>query len=166
MSEQYATLKLWQASTVVNNTFSQKVRGFENSAQIKLDYCVPLNWVKKRTETTGVQNEQDVHPDTGPAGAFVDIQITIDRSQSAAPSDFLTNLITWYGTQNTDNIFKRGFLGLENSDNPELDALPVEFLGYKLVQFGVISPVDFPGRQKYKILLQLGGKAIDLPTRE
>lgn len=166
MSEEYATLKLWQAPTPALNFFGSKVRGFETGAQIKLDYCIPFNWQKKRTDVTGVQSEEDVHPDTGPAGAFVDIQIVVDRSTDIAPDNFLTSLIKWYGTQNTNNIFKRGFLGLENEDNPELDALPQTNLGYKLVSYGVIDPLDFKGRQVYKILLQLGGKANDLPIRQ
>ena len=167
MSQAFATFQLWQAASLASPSYAQQTNNLLkfsdiDDPEIKVDYCVPSSWIKKRTDVTGVQNEQDVHPDTGPAGAFVEIQFTVDRSSNTP--NILKTLIRWYGTQNTNSDFKRGFLGLTNSDNPELDLIPESLLGYKLVQFQQINPIDFKARQIYRILLQLGGKAIDLPN--
>jgi len=164
MTEAFEVLQIWQAVSLASPDFVSSTIKFENDSQIKLDYCIPQLWVKKRTDTTGVQDEQDVHPDTGPAGGFVEIQFTVDRS-SVLTQDFLKVLLTWYGTQNTNSDFRRGFLGLTNGDNPQLDiTLPNATLGYRLVQFQEIDPIDFQSRQIYKILLQFGGKVLDLPV--
>lgn len=166
MAEDFDTIKIWQAKGLApNNTYAtaDADRKFSNedNPEIHLDYCIPSLWAKKRTETTGVQNEVDVHPDTGPAGAFVEIQLTIDRS--IAGSTLLDTLIKWYGTQNTNSDFKRGFIGLENTDNDELNLVPLPTIGYRMVQFQQINPVDFQARQIYRITLQLGGLATALP---
>lgn len=164
MVEAFEVLQIWQAASIASPSFGDATIKFENNSQIKLDYCVPSLWVKKRTDVTGVQDEQDVHPDTGPAGGFVEIQFTVDRT-NVLTQDFLSVLLKWYGTQNTNSDFKRGFLGLTNGDNPQLDiTLPSALLGYRLIQFQQINPIDFQARQIYRIMLQLGGKATDLPN--
>ena len=166
MSQEFATFQLWIAKSLASATFAlaDANKKFQNDAQINLDYCIPQQWVKKRTSTTGVQSDQDVHPDTGPAGALVEIQFTVDRG-SVLTQDFLTALIRMYGIQNTNSEFKRGFIGLINSDNPQLDiTTPTATLGYRLIQFAQIDPIDYKSRQIYRVLLQLGGKAIDLPN--
>ncbi len=166
MSEGFFVLKLWVATSLGSATFAQGAsnKKFQNDAQIKLEYCIPKRWAKKRTDVTGVQSDIDVHPDTGPAGAFVEIQFSVDRG-SAQTQDFLTALIRMYGTQNTDSEFKRGFLGLINGDNPQLDiTTPTATLGYRLIEYEQIDPIDYKSRQLYRVLLQLGGKAIDLPN--
>jgi len=113
MSAEFATLQLWIADSLGSPGFGSAASNekFENDAQIELDYCIPKQFVKKRTDVTGVQNEQDVHPDTGPAGALVEVQFTVDRS-IAQVQDFLTALIRMYGTQLTDSDFRRGRIGL------------------------------------------------------
>ena len=164
MVEAFEILQIWQADSLALPDFDDATIKFENDDQIKLDYCIPQLWAKKRTETTGVQDEQDVHPDTGPAGGFVEIQFTADRS-TPLTQNFLSVLLKWYGTQNTNSDFKRGFLGLINTDNPQLDITePQAFLGYRLVQFQQINPLEFPARQIFRIQLQFGGKAINLPN--
>lgn len=166
MSQEFADFELWIAKSLGSPTFAQAdpAKKFKNDSQILLDYCIPLNWAKKRTDVTGVQSDEDVHPDTGPAGAFVEIQFTVDRS-TAQVQDFLTALKNMYGIQNTDAEFKRGFIGLTNTDNPQLNiTTPLARTGYRLIQFGQINPIDFKSRQIYRVLLQLGGKAIDVPN--
>jgi hypothetical protein len=166
MVEDFDTIRIWQAKALApNNTYAtaDADRKFSNvdNPEIHLDYCIASNWSKKRTDTTGVQSEVDVHPDTGPAGGFVEIQLTIDRSIGG--STLLDTLLKWYGTINTDSDFRRGFIGLENTDNDELNLIPLPTIGYRLVQFQQINPVDFQARQIYRILLQFGGLALDLP---
>jgi len=167
MAEEFATFQLWQATSLALPGFGDALdtRKFQNTTTLKLDYCIPLKWSKKRTDTTGVQSEENVHPDTGPAGALVEIQFTVDRKVAPAPTaqNFLQTLILIYATQNTNSIFRRGFLGLVNTDNPELNVTtPTAKLGYRLLEYGQIDPIDFKSRQKYRVLLQLEGKASTL----
>lgn len=169
MVEEFAKLQLWQAKSLVLPTFdnADDTRKFESNDILRLDYCIPLKWSKKRTDTTGVQSEENVHPDTGPAGALVEIQFTVDRKVALGENDqnFLQTLILIYATQNTNSDFRRGFLGLINTDNPELDVTTVTAtLGYRLLDFGQIDPIDFKARQKYRVVLQLLGKASLLPN--
>ena len=161
MSEEFADFAIWQALSLAQPAKADAAIKIESSDTIRLDYCVPLSWTKKRTDLTGVQETEDVHPDTGPAGGLVELQITLDRGVSLPL--FLKTLLRWYGTQNTNADFKRGFLGLENADNPALDLEPDATIGYRLLQFGVISPVDFKAKQTYRVLLQFGGSALSLP---
>lgn len=166
MSEEFAILQLWIASSLGSPDFASADadKKFQNDSQIKLDFCVPQLWAKKRTDVTGVQSDQNVHPDTGPAGALVELQFTVDRG-NVLTQDFLSVLIKMYGIQNTNSDFKRGFIGMTNSDNPQLSvSFPSATLGYRLIQFQEIDPIDFKARQIYRVLLQLGGKAIDLPN--
>ena len=162
MSEEFADFAIWYALSVGDPSKASSTVKIESSSTIQLDYCVPQLWVKKRTDLTGVQETENVHPDTGPAGGFVELQVTLDRG-TALP-EFLKTLLRWYGTQNTNSDFKRGFLGLENDDNPALDLVPSATIGYRLLQFGVISPIDFKAKQTYRILLQFGGSALSLPV--
>ena len=166
MSQEFATFQLFIASSLGSPNFASADanKKFENDSQIVLDFCIPKQFSKKRTDITGVQNEQNVHPDTGPAGALVELQFTVNRS-SVVVQDFLTALINMYGIQNTDSDFRRGFIGLSNSDNPQLSIpTPSATLGYKLVQFEQIDAIDYKARQIYRVLLQLQGKATDLPN--
>ena len=166
MSQEFATFQLWIAASLGSPTFgsADSDKKFENDSQIKLDYVIPKQFAKKRTDVTGVQSDQNVHPDTGPASALVELQFTVDRSNILS-QDFLSTLIKMYGIQNTDSDFKRGFIGMTNSDNPQLNIpSPSATLGYKMVQFEQIDPIDYKARQIYRVLIQLGGKAIDLPN--
>ncbi len=166
MSEEFGDFAIWFALSVGSPDKASATVKIESSATIQLDYCVPQLWVKKRTDLTGVQETENVHPDTGPAGGFVELQITIDRGVSTP--EFLKTLLRFYGTQLTDSDFKRGRLGLENDDNPELDLVPVgtgsDRIGYKMVQFALINPVDYKSKQIYRILLQFGGDTLTLPV--
>ncbi len=162
MSEEFTDFAIWQALSLADPSKAGATFKIESSTTIRLDYCIPSAWTKKRTDLTGVQETEDVHPDTGPAAGLVELQITLDRGVSLP--EFLKTLLRWYGTQNTNSDFKRGILGLENSDNPALDLVPSATIGYRLLQFGVISPVDFKAKQTYRVLLQFGGSALSLPV--
>ncbi len=161
MSESFADFAIWQAASIADPSLGNSIIKIENTSNIQLTYCVLKSFDKKITDVTGVQSETDVHPDTGPSGLFVELQIQLDRSISS--QTFLETLLRWYGTQNTNSDFNRGFLGLENDDNPELDLVPAANLGYKIVRVESIDPIDFKSRQRYRIILQLGGRTLDMP---
>jgi len=162
MSEEFADFAIWYSLSLALPGKTDATIKIESSTTIRLDYCVPQLWSKKRTDLTGVQETEDVHPDTGPAGGFVELQVTLDRG--AALPVFLKTLLNFYGLQNTDSDFRRGRIGLENSDNPGLDLVPSATIGYRMIQFSLINPIDFKAKQIYRILLQFGGDALSLPV--
>jgi hypothetical protein len=163
LSQAYASLILFQALNLVQNTPADAVRKIETGPNISLDYCIAKQWAKRRTDVSGAQTEEEVGPDTGPSGGFVEIKITIDRSQ-ADQQDTLNTLLQWYRLLNTALPFRRGFLGLENTDNPSLNLNPTTTLGYKLISFQMINPVDNKGKQEYIITIQFLGNTNDLPV--
>lgn len=162
MSEAFADFAIWQAASIADPSLNGSTIKIVDTSDIQLSYCILKSFDKKRTDITGVQSEVDVHPDTGPSGLFVEIQIQIDRGLTS--QTFLETLMRWYGTQNTNSDFNRGFLGLENDDNPELDLVPAANLGYKIAHVEAIDPIDFKSRQRYRIILQLGGRTLDMPV--
>jgi len=85
MSEEFADFAIWQAASLGDPSKAGATFVIQQSSTIRLDYCIPLSWTKKRTDLTGVQEEEDVHPDTGPAGGLVELQITLDRAVGCVP---------------------------------------------------------------------------------
>ncbi len=163
MSEEYSTFTLFQALSLSLNTSANAVRKIENDADISLDYCIPKKFTKRRTDVSGAETEEEIGPDTGPAGQFIEIMLTVNR-QSAAKQETLDTLLQWQGLINTALPFKRGFLGLVNEDNPSLNLDPLANIGYKLADFGMINPTGHKGTQQYLILIQLQGDPKNLPV--
>ena len=163
MSQEYATFTIFQALDLVQNTSATAVRKIESGANIQLVYCIPKKFSKRRTDVSGAETEAEAKPDTGPASAFVEIMFTADRG-AAQQQTILDTLLQWYRLRNTALPFRRGFLGLENEDNPSLDLDPEQFLGYKLADFQIVDPIDFKGLQKWVVTLEFGGNTNDLPV--
>lgn len=164
MSEEYSTFTLFQALSLSLNTKADAVRSISTDTSIiHLDYCIPKKFTKKQTDISAAESDEQIGPDTGPAGQFVELQITIDRT-SADAQETLETLLQWHGLINTALPFRRGFLGLENSDNPTMNLDPILTLGYKLVDFKPINPVSNKGTIQYTILLELQGGVLELPA--
>ncbi len=163
MSQEYATFNLFEALSLAQNTSTDAVREIKDGANIELVYCIPKRFAKRRTDISAAEAEEEIGPDTGPAGQFVELRIMVDR-KSAAQQDFLNTLLIWHGSINTALPFKRGFLGLENQDNPSLNLDPLANIGYQLSSFEPINPVGDKGTQEYIILIQLRGDVKNLPA--
>lgn len=155
MSQEFSSFKIWEAKNIEENTYEQSDYKFENTDQIQLDYCIARNYTKRQTDTTGVESVDGNYPDTGPAAAFIDIQLTILRTESTPA--FINNLLRWYYQIQTAIPFIRGNLGLENTDNPFLNVVPVANKGYKLSEFKQVTAQDYKGKQMYLITLQRCG---------
>ena len=164
MSEEYSTFTLFQALSLSLNTKADAVRSIStDTPEIHLDYCIPKKFTKKITDISAAESDEQIGPDTGPSGQFVEMMITIERKGSDQ-QETLQTLLQWQGIINTALPFRRGFLGLENADNPSLDLDPVLILGYKIVDFHQINPVSNKGKIQYVILLELQGGTTELPV--
>lgn len=154
----FDTFQIWEAKGVApNNTFAMSDHTIENNDELHLDYCIPM-FSKRQTNVTGVESPEENHPDTGPAGAFVELQFTAIRADVDYTDDFLAQLIRWYQLINTEHPFLRGFLGLTNTDNPRLNTVPTSTQGYRLIDFRQVTPQTYHGKQTFVVRLQRGGK--------
>jgi len=163
MVENYDTFNLFEALSIPLNTSANAVREIQTGANIELIYCIPKKFTKRDTDVSAAEAEEQIGPDTGPAGQFVEIRISVDR-KAADQQTVLETLLIWHSSINTALPFRRGFLGLETTDNPSLALDPVAILGYVLADFQMINPVGNKGIQEYIILLRLRGDPKNLPT--
>lgn len=164
MSEEYASLTLFQALSIEKNTKVDAVRKISTDNDwIKLVYCIPKNFSKTLTDVSPAEGEEKVGPDTGPATQFIEIMILVDR-QAADRQDTLQTLMQWHGALNTKIPFRRGFIGLENSDNPTLNLNPTATIGYREIEFMEVNPTGNKGKIQYVIKLELKGSTLNLPV--
>jgi hypothetical protein len=56
-------------------------------------------------------------------------------------------------------------MGLESTDNPELDCLPIPTAGYKLLSFKQEPNQNHPGVQIWEVVLKFVGDNSKLGTR-
>ena len=159
-------LIIFEALSIAQNTKAHAVRSISTTqASVSMNYCIPLRFAKRQTDVSGAETEDEIGPDTGPAGAMIEIGLIIDRNQTGH-QDVLQTLLQWYGNINTKRNFRGGFLGLENTDNPALNLNPKAQLGYKLIGFNQINPSDSKGQQLLTLTLQFEGDVKDLPVFE
>lgn len=127
----------------------------EDSDKIKLEYCVPIQFGKRITDNSNAQNIDKSSPDTGTAINQIELLIREDRSEGA--SDLLEKLMKMYFQKSDTEVFRKGRFGLVNTDNPELDCLPVADGGYKFLGFASVPHIDNPSTQLYRVKLDFIG---------
>ncbi len=148
---------LYYAKSLVDNTpvlADLKIVGGANN--IKLVYCIPIEFAKRQTDTSNAQSEDTTSPDTGTARAGVEIQFTQERGTPPA-TNVLATLLDMFYKKTEDDIFRKGRFGLSNTDNPDLDATPIATGGYKFLNFKQIPNQDNPALNTYIVQLNLVG---------
>jgi len=139
----FEVFKIWYALDLANNEFADQtdaLRKIENTTtpsgeEISLIYCLPNPFSKRVTDVSEALAVDPKSPDTGTAMANVIIRFTQQRKNGQPASPILDKLIEMFYLKGTDDIFLNGRFGLENSDNPKLDCLPIATAGYKLLTF-------------------------------
>ncbi len=155
MSLDFEDLTLYKALSILNNTAAQSVDKIVTDDNIKCQYCIPKNFTKRMADLTAPESTDPTTPDTGVAMNLVEILFQVDRS--VADQVVLKKLMTWFYTPAEDKIFKRGFLGLLNTDNPELDLKPIALAGYRIITFLQIPDTEHPASQQFYVQLQFEG---------
>lgn len=152
----YENFTLYYASSLVNNDAASATLKLENIDSVELVYCIPNEFMKRITDTSNALALDKTEPDTGTGRSIVEIQIVQDRLQ-APSTNVLKTLQEMFYIKSSDPIFRRGRFGLLNDDNPELNAEPVKFGGYKFMGFKQIPNKDTPSLLTYNILLSFVG---------
>jgi len=152
----FENFTLYYALSIANNDPASSTLKISNIDSIELVYCIPNEFMKRITDTSNALALDRTEPDTGTAKAVVELQIIQDRAQ--APSTNVLELLEqMFYIKSSDTIFRRGRFGLLNDDNPELNAEPIKFGGYKFLGFRQIPNKDTPSLVTYNIQLSFVG---------
>lgn len=151
---------LYYALSLASNDAASATLKISNTDGIELIYCIPINFAKRVTDTSNALAVDKTEPDTGSGMTQVELQVTQERG-SAPTTNLLKTLEEMFFIKSSDPDFRRGRFGLLNADNPDLDAAPVAFGGYKFGGFRQVPNKDAPSRVTYIItLLFLGDHTI------
>ncbi len=168
----YDTLKFWYAKgTGGNNTFAlaDATRKIQNSTsptgeEISLIYCLPNPFAKRQTDTSEALAVDPTAPDTGTGASNIIIRFT--QKRDVTPTiPVLAKLIEMFYLKSSDDIFLKGRFGLENTDNPQLDVLPLVSAGYKFLNFKQEPNQNTPALQIWELTLKFLGDHTKLGTR-
>jgi hypothetical protein len=157
----FAPFVLWYAAGLPpNNTAAAQTDDdlFISSEDdgIQLVYCIPINFTKRQTDTSNALAVDKTSPDTGTAANRVELRFVQDRS--AAPGvNALRKLMHMFYIVASDPEFRKARFGLQNDDNPDLNAEPVALGGYKLTGFKQEPNPDNPSLNTYTVELEFVG---------
>jgi len=167
----YDTFKLWYALSIANNAFSQAAatRRIENvttptGEEISLIYCLPNPFAKRATDTSEALAVDPTSPDTGTGSSNIIIRFTQKR-EGTPTIPVLAKLLEMFYLKSSDDIFLKGRFGLENTDNPQLDVLPLATAGYKFLSFKQEPNQNNPALMIYELTLKFVGDHTKLGTR-
>jgi len=160
---EFETFQLWVGKTSVSPTFAQSDIQIQDSNTIRLVYCRPTDFSKRRTDTSNAQAANNTSPDTVTAGAFVELQITQSRESDISSTDVLKLLIKMFYTKMNADGFLKARIGLVTTDNPALNlSPPSDLAGYKIISFKQTPNQEDIALQTFTILLQFIGDHLQL----
>lgn len=168
----YDTFKIWYSKAIApNNTFAlaDATRKIENvttptGEEISLIYCMPVTFVKRATDVSEALAVDPTAPDTGTGASDVILRFTQQR-ETTPTIPVLAQLLEMFYLKSSDDIYLKGRFGLENTDNPQLDVLPVPLAGYKFVSFKQEPNQNTPALMIYELRLKFVGDHTLLGTR-
>jgi len=147
---------LYYALSIGQNDAANATLKISNIDGTKLVYCIPLEFMKRVTDTSNALALDKTEPDTGSGKTIVELQITQDRT-IVRTSNLLKLLQQMFFIKSNDDDFRKGRFGLINTDNPELDANPIRIGGYKFLGFKQVPNKDTPSFLTYNITLAFLG---------
>lgn len=169
----FNVFKLWYSKDTAagQNEFSNAdaTRRIENTntpegEEIKLIYVIPAMFAKRATDVTEALSVDPSAPDTGTGASNVIIRFTQKRDVSPTVP-VLAKLIEMFYLKGTDDIYLEGRFGLENTDNPQLDVLPLPTAGYKLVSFKMEPNQNTINITTWELVIKFLGDHTKLGTR-
>lgn len=168
----YDTFKIWYSKgTGANNTFAlaDATRKIENvttpvGEEISLIYCMPSPFAKRVTDVSEALASDPTAPDTGTATANVILRFTQQREVTPT-IPVLAQLLEMFYLKSSDDTYLKGRFGLENTDNPQLDVLPLPDAGYKFLSFKQEPNQNNPALQIWELVLKFVGDHTKLGTR-
>lgn len=136
----YENFKLWFAAGVApNNTFATATIKMQNATSplanlVSLIYCLPSRFAKRATDVSNALAVDPTSPDTGTGMSDVILRFT-EKREATPGVTVLSILLNMFYQKSSDDTFEKGRFGLETTDSPDLDVLPLPTAGYKFVSF-------------------------------
>lgn len=169
----FQTFKIWYAKSLAQNTFgnaddNRKIQDVATPEEtsVKLLSVIPTSFQKRATDQSAALAADKTSPDTGTALNNVTIRFTQQREATLIAPTILTRLINIFYLKSSDDDFQKGRIGLENTDNPELDVLPIATAGYKFLSFHQEPNDQKISLQTWELVLGFVGDHTKLGTRE
>ena len=161
----FLTFQIWYARSLAQNTFAnaeadRKIENTTGDEGIQLLSCRAARFLKRNTDTSQATASDKTSPDTGTAGSYIHLSFVQKRKTRNA--QVLSRLEKLFFLKNNDVDFNKGRIGLENSDNPELNVLPTANAGYKLMSFMQRPTDDNPGVNIFELELEFLGDHTEL----
>ena len=167
----YDTFKIWFAKSVANNEFADAdaTARIENlttpvGEAVSLIYVIPSNFAKRVTDVSNALATDPTAPDTGTGQSNVTVRF-VQKREVTPTIPVLPKLLEIFYNLQSDDDFQKGRMGLENSDNPELDCLPIPTAGYKMLSYKQEPNQNFPAVQIWEVVLKFVGDNSKLGTR-
>ncbi len=169
---EFQTFKIWYAQSLAQNTFddaanNRKIQDVATPEEtsVKLLSVIPTSFQKRATDQSAALAADKTSPDTGTALNNITIRFTQQREATLA-DPVLQRLINMFYLKSSDDDFQKGRFGLENTDNPELDVLPIATAGYKFLNFHQEPNDQKISLQTWEVVLGFVGDHTKLGTRE
>ena len=156
MVTNFENFKLWFALSLASPDAASATLFINNTDNTKLIYCIPTSFQKRQTDTSNAQSEDPEKPDSGTAGAAIELRI-IQARNSPPTTPVLDKLIQMFYNKSDDSDFRKGRFGLESTDAPGLNTVPGPLNGYKFINFKQEPNPDKSAKQIYTIQLEFLG---------
>ena len=168
----FDTFRLWYAKSIADNAYSDAANTMKISNSvtpageaISMLSCTPSTFAKRVTDVSEALAADKLSPDTGTGLARVELRIMQERGASTLTVQLLARLLAMFYVKGNDPSFRAGRFGLQNTDCPELDVLPVKTAGYKIISFVCHPEDDKPSLLTWYITLEFLGDHSLLGTR-
>jgi hypothetical protein len=168
----YDTFKIWYAKSLANNTFAladatHKIQNVTTpiGEEISLIYLIPQPFAKRTTDVSNALAVDPTSPDTGTGASNIVLRFVQQRTAATRTIPVLPKLLAIFYELMSDDVFQKGRIGIENTDNPELDCLPIATAGYKLLSIKQEPNQNTPGVQIWELVLKFVGDNTKLGTR-
>jgi len=167
----YDTFKIWYAKSLGSNTFTladatAKIQNLTTPVgeAVSLIYVIPSSFAKRVTDVSNALAVDPTSPDTGTGQSNVIVRF-VQKREVTPTIPVLPKLIEMFYNFSSDDDFQKGRFGLENTDNPELDCLPIATAGYKFISYKQEPNQNFPAVQIWEVVLKFVGDNSKLGTR-
>lgn len=156
MVTNFENFKLWFALSLGSPDAASATLFIDNSDNTELIYCIPISFQKRQTDTSNAQSEDPEKPDSGTAGAIIELRIMQPRN-SPPTTPIVNKLLQMFYLKSDDSDFRKARFGLESDDAPGLNTVPGALNGYKFLNFKEEPNPDNPAKQIYTIQLEFLG---------
>ena len=167
----YDTFKIWFAKSLANNSFAladatARIQNLTSPVgeAVSLMYVIPSSFAKRVTDVSNALAVDPTAPDTGTGQSNVIVRF-VQKREVTPTIPVLPKLLEIFYNLQSDDDFQKGRMGLESTDNPELDCLPIATAGYKMLSFKQEPNQNFPAVQIWEVVLKFVGDNSKLGTR-